>query len=144
MRTSPYLLSLVACALVVGCGRSEARRRAEYVHATLPFDATMVVSAATALREENPNSKALGFLDEAVRVDLLRLQVCLADPAVPEKDKTFARGVYQKLVSYAAQHDVAVGYQPGHVYTNVPFDDIALPHEMVIRDAIDEAIKHQK
>ena len=99
----------------------------------------MLVNAAVALRQENTNSKALGWLDEALRVDLLRFQVCLEDPGVPEKDKKFARGVYQKLLAYARAHDVAVGYEPAHEYIVVP-GDVALPDKVLVRDAIDRAI----
>jgi len=102
----------------------------------------MLVSAAEQLRQENPNSKALGWLDQALRVDLLRFQVCLADPAVPAKDKVFARGVYQRLQSYASKHDVAVGYEPGHAYIVVP-DDVALPDRVYVRDVINGAIGHE-
>src|SRR5437870_12446704 len=91
MRALSYLLAFGCWTLVAGCTSSQARRRAEYVRATLPHDATLVLSAAVMLRQENPNSKALGFLDEALRVDLLRLQVCLSDPGVTEKDKKFDR-----------------------------------------------------
>ena len=142
MRAHSHIIFCCLCGLLAGCD-SQSSRRADYVRATLPYDATIVVTAAATLRQENPNSKALGALDEAVRMDILRLQVCLSDPGVPEKDKKFARTVYEKLVSYAKEHDVAVGYRSGHEYITLP-DDIALPHRMVIRDAIDGAIKNRK
>jgi len=142
MRTFSYFLVFCCCTMAVGCASSQARRRADYIRATLPYDATMLVNAAVALRNENPDSKALGWLDEALRVDILRFQVCLADPGVPEKDKTFARTVYQKLISYASEHDVTVGYELGHLYTVLP-NDVALPRQMVVRDAIDQAIQNQ-
>lgn len=141
MRTLLYLL-VCCCSLTVGCGPSEARKRADYVRATLPYDATMLINAAAILRQENTNSKALGWLDEALRVDLLRFQVCLEDPGVPEEDKKFARGVYQQLLAYARAHDVAVGYQPAHEYIVVS-GDVALSHKMFVRDAIDRAIGHE-
>jgi hypothetical protein len=139
MRTISYLLPICCCAIAVGCGPSQARKRADYVRATLPYDATMLVQAAETLRHENPNSKALGWLDQALRVDLLRFQVCLADPAVPAKDKVFARGVYQQVLAYARKHDVAVGYEPGHEYIVVP-QDVALPDRMHVRDIVNSAI----
>ena len=142
MRTFSNLCALCCCLLAVGCGPSPANRRADYVRATLPYDATMLIHAAETLRQENPNSKALGWLDEALRVDLLRFQVCLADPAVPAKDKVFARGVYQQLLSYASKHDVAAGYEPGHEYIVVP-DDVALPDRMNVRDIINNAVGHE-
>ncbi len=126
----------------MGCGPSQARKRADYVLATLPYDATMLVNAAANLRQENTNSKALGWLDQALRVDLLRFQVCLEDPRVPEKDKKFARQVYQQLLVYARAHDVAVGYESGHQYIVVP-DDVALPDKVFLRDAIDRAIRYE-
>jgi hypothetical protein len=142
MRSFTHLVALFLAVVTAGCG-SQARRRADYLRATLPYDATMAVSAAVVLRQENPNSKALGFLDEAICFDLLRLKICLSDPDVPEKDKTFARHAFQKLTTYAALYDVAKGFKPGHVYPT-PAGDLALPPRIAIRDAVEEVIAGQK
>lgn len=142
MLTFLRLLVFCCCSLAVGCGSSQASRRADYLRATLPYDATILVDAAVTLRNEKTDSKALRLIDEAIRVDILRFQVCLADPTVPENDKKFARTVYQKLVSYASEHDVAVGYERGKKYEVLP-NDVVLPDEMVVRDAIDQAIQHE-
>lgn len=142
MRTSLHVLFCCVIGLAVGCA-SHSKSRVAYVRASLPYDSAVLVSAATQLRRENPDLKQIIRLDQAVLEHLLRLHVCLSDPQISEKDKTYARNVYPKVVAYAAAHDLAAGFERGKVYDMLP-GDILLPPHMAVRDIVDELVKNPK
>lgn len=142
MRTRVHLLISCVTTLATGCA-SHSTARTDYARATLPYDSAILVSAATQLRRENPESKQIIRLDQAVLEHLLRLYVCLSDPTIPEKDKNYVRSVFAKMVIYATAHDLAPGFERGKEYDMLP-GDIVLPHHMAVRDVLDEIVQRQK
>ena len=141
MRTVLQVLLGCVAMLAAGCA-SHSASRADYARATLPYDSAVLVSAATQLRRENPDSKQIVRLDQAVIEHLLRLSVCLSDPRIPEKDKAYARQVFPKVAAYAAAHDLASGFERGKEYDMLP-GDLILPAQMMVRDLVDGIIESQ-
>jgi hypothetical protein len=139
MRTVLHVLLGCVAMLAVGCA-SHSASRADYVRATLPYDSAVLVSAATHLRQENPESRQIVRLDQAVLEHLLRLHVCLSDPRIPEKDKAYAREVLPRVAAYTAAHDLASGFERGKEYDMLP-GDLVLPAHMMVRDVVDGIIE---
>jgi hypothetical protein len=142
MRHLTYTTAILATVTLLGCG-PHATPRAAYVRATLPYDAYCLVSAASQLRKENPDSKQIIRLHQAVLEHLLRLEICLNDPQIPDSDKKYARDVFPKVIAYAATNKIAVVFEPGKQYDMLP-NDFVLPPHMAIRDVVDEIIRSQK
>jgi len=101
-----------------------------------------LVAAARRLRQENPDSKQIVILDEAVLEHLLQLHVCLSDPTIPEQDKKYARNVFPRVAAYAAAHDLVDDCERGKEYKMLT-DDLVLPKRMAIRDVVDQIVKEQ-
>jgi hypothetical protein len=106
-----------------------------------------LVVTATHFRKETPPpngreyKRGLLLLDGLILDDLLRLQICISDQHIPDKDKQYARDVFPKILAYATAHDIAAAYEPGHEYKMLP-NDMILPKEMAIRDVFDKIAKH--
>ena len=72
----------------------------------------------------------------------MKLDICLADPHIPEHDKEYARAVMPKIIAYAKTYDIADAYEAGKTY-DMAQRDIVLPAKMVIRDVFNSIIKRE-
>jgi|SRR5947209_7107136 len=143
MRDLPYLV-VASMMLVSGCS-SPSRVRADYVRATLPYEAAVLVRGAERIRRGYPDVSAarMAGLDQLIIEGALRLHICLSDSHIPEKDKSYARNVLPLVVGYLATNDVGRGFESGKEYEMLP-DDFMFPPKMKIRDILDELIQNKK
>jgi hypothetical protein len=140
-----FLLICCVTILISGCD-SQTKTRADYIRATLPYEAKDLVVGAQRIRRMYPDvsDSTMASVDQQIIEHLLRLYVCLSDPHISEKDKKYAREVLPAIVAYVAKYDIHDdGFRPGVEYDMLP-GDFVLPPKMKIRDVLDELIKQQK
>jgi hypothetical protein len=127
-----------------GCA-SRTRLRADYVRATLPYESAVLLKSAEKIRRDDPavSSRTMAPLDQLIIEDALRLHICLSDPHIPEKDKSYGRNVLPSVVTYIATNHVGAGFKSGVDYDMLPNDSI-FPPQMKIRDVLDELILDQQ
>jgi len=137
-------LAIGSIVILCGCA-TQTHIRADYIRATLPYESAVLVKSAEKTRRANPDVEAgtTALLDQLIIEDALRLDICLSDPHVSEKDKSYARKVLPLVVAYIATNSVGSGFQPGVEYEMLP-DDFMFPQRMKIRDVLDELIRDQK
>ena len=143
MRTLP-LFAIALMLLASGCS-SQSRVRADYVRATLPYETAVLVKGAERIRRGYPDVTAarMAGVDQIIIEHALRLHICLSDPSIPEKDKSYGRNVLPLVVGYIATNDVGRGFEAGKEYEMLP-QDFMFPPKMKIRDVLDELIQHKK
>lgn len=124
-------------------------RWASYLRTTLPYEAACTCSALTRIRKNIPDQRITDpkfayvyILEQTLLEHLLRLDICLADPRIPESDKQYARAVMPKIIAYARTYDIADAYEAGKTY-DMAQRDIVLPAKMVIRDVFNSIIKRE-
>jgi len=93
------------------------------------------------MRRANPDVTAgeMSSVDQLIIEDALRLHICLSDPHISEKDKSYARNVLPMVVAYIATNNVGAGFKSGVEYEMLP-GDFMFPPRMKIRDILDELI----
>jgi hypothetical protein len=139
MRSLPFL-AIGVMAILCGCA-TQAHIRADYIRATLPYESAALVKSAERMRRANPDVTAgeMSSVDQLIIEDALRLHICLSDPHISEKDKSYARNVLPMVVAYIATNNVGAGFKSGVEYEMLP-GDFMFPPRMKIRDILDELI----
>jgi hypothetical protein len=143
MRVLSYLVAVLMI-LISGCS-SPSHVRADYVRATLPYEAAVLVKGAERIRRGYPDitTSRMAVVDQLIIEDALRLHICLSDPNIAEKDKSYARNVLPLVIGYIATNDVGRGFDVGKEYEMLPHD-FMFPPKMKIRDVLDELIHQRK
>ncbi len=128
--------------MLCGCV-SQSSIRANFVRATLPYESAVLVKGAERIRRAKTDGTTGSLLgvDQLIIEHALRLHICLSDPNIPEKDKSYARKVMPIVVSYIATNNSGTGYERGKEYDLLP-GDFLLPSRMKVRDVLDELIQN--
>jgi hypothetical protein len=103
------------------------------------------VKSAERIRRAKPNVPVgtMTPLDQLIIECAMRVDICLSDPHISEKDKSYARNVLPMVVNYIATNNVGEGFKPGVEYEMLP-GDFMLPPHMKIRDILDGLIHSRK